>query len=73
MLGCHDKDMVTAILLLCVPAHEEEYKSHNAENADDNGQTSEHCGSTEGRGEDCSKVIQAATADFTTILAASKE
>ena len=56
-----------------VPAHEEEYKSHNAENADDNGQTSEHCGSTEGRGEDCSKVIQAATADFTTILAASKE
>ena len=40
-----------------VPAHEEEDKSNNTEDADDDGQASEHSGSTEGRGEDGSKII----------------
>ena len=55
-----------------VPAHEEEDKGNNTENADDDGQASEHSGSTEGRGEDGSKIIQATTADFSTILAKDK-
>ena len=52
-----------------VPAHEEKDKGNNTENADDDGQASEHSGSTEGRGEDGSKIIQSTTTDFSTILA----
>ena len=57
---------------ITVPAHEKENQSHNTENTDDNSQASEHCCSTESRGKNCSKIIQAAATDFLPILAITK-
>ena len=52
-----------------MPAHEEEDEGDDAEDADDDGDTNEDRGSPEGRGENGSEVIQAASADISSILA----
>ena len=52
-----------------IPAHEEEDEGDDAEDADDDGDTNEDRGSPEGRGENGSEVVQATSADISSILA----
>ena len=61
--------LLLQLLVLLLPAHEEEDEGDDAEDADDDGDTNEDRCSPEGRGENGSKVIQATSADISSILA----
>ena len=51
------------------PAHEEEDKGNDAENADDHGDSNEDSRGPEGGGENCPEIIQTTAADLGPILA----
>ena len=51
------------------PAHEEEDKGNDAENADDHGDSNEDSRGPEGGGENCPEIIQTTAADLSPVLA----
>ena len=52
-----------------IPAHEEEDECNNADDADNDSNPNKHSCCSEGRRQNCSKIIQSASAHLSSILA----